>query len=729
MFSVYLPVISFLLFLDIMQTLLNTYNSWLRFVWQKLFTASKLWLFASLALLLLTGSFNQVRATVTIGTDYVIIGGTNTTANGTYYTNIANSSANKGSFSNISLGSFDRGTGSLTLSAQATTSQSGNDAVQSVQLFYRVYVAGTTAPTTYTALNLSTAASTGNGSNQSTTWTASVSPPNLLTATSAGTYTLDLYFQIISANKQGVTTSYFDRTNLNPYQTSFVVTGTPAATWVGNTTDWFTDSNWSPAGVPSSTTDATITLQAGVTNYPVVTGLGGRVAKVRTLRIDNSSSTSIKILTLRSGELQVYGDLRNPNNGLTQLGGILTLAGTTQTFDGGSFQDLRIQGGGTKTLTNRMDITNSLTFFDDGGIIVTRSDNTALYNIDLGTTANVVGETETSFVLGILRAPYRVITRSTTPYTFGGIGIELTSSPNSPTDPGSSVVTRRTGFAYTGVGTKSTSITRSFIFSELDSSDPQVYTLSFRYLNAELNGLSAASLAFYRSATSNAPFDALSRASYGSKTVISNTVTGTLAATFTLGETDVPLPVSLVSFTAVAQGADAVLNWTTASETNNQGFEVQVSTDGTNFSKLSFLAVNTPNSSTPHSYQYRDVTVGKQGTRYYRLRQLDLDGTESFVAPQAVTFNGVVAQGTSLQGYPSPFSSEINLAMQATAAGLAMVTVTDGVGRQVRTWQPTLAAGASSLRLAELQNMPAGLYIVQVRYNDGQTQRLKMVKE
>ncbi|RZL07747.1 MAG: T9SS type A sorting domain-containing protein [Hymenobacter sp.] len=214
-----------------------------------------------------------------------------------------------------------------------------------------------------------------------------------------------------------------------------------------------------------------------------------------------------------------------------------------------------------------------------------------------------------------------------------------------------------------------------------------------------------------------------------SKTLTRNGITGSLNALFTLGNADNPLPVTITSFTAVAQGTNAVLNWATASETNNQGFEVQVSTDGTTFSKLGFLASNNPNSTTPHSYQYRDVTAGKQGVRYYRLRQLDLDGTASFVGPRAVTFGDAVAQATSLQGYPSPFSSEINLALQTTAAGLATVTVTDGVGRQVRAWQPTLAAGASSLRLADLQNMPAGLYIVQVRYSDGQTQRLKMVKE
>ncbi|OGX91357.1 hypothetical protein BEN49_05020 [Hymenobacter coccineus] len=196
---------------------------------------------------------------------------------------------------------------------------------------------------------------------------------------------------------------------------------------------------------------------------------------------------------------------------------------------------------------------------------------------------------------------------------------------------------------------------------------------------------------------------------------------------FTLGDATNPLPVTLTSFAAVAQGPNALLTWTTAQELNNAGFEVQVSTDGTTFSKLAFVAAASPNSSEVRTYQYRDATANKQGTRYYRLRQLDVDGKESLFAPQSLTFGGALA--ASVKGYPNPFASEINLALQTVAAGQATVSVLDGVGRQVRSWQPMLAAGASNLVLSDLASLPHGLYVVQVRYQDGQTQRLKVVKQ
>lgn len=678
----------------------------------------KLRLLASILLLLSAGFFSPAWAAVTIGSNYVIIGGTNTAANGTYYTNITNSSADKGSFANIVLGSFDRGLGSLTLNARATTSQSGSDAVQSVQLFYRVYAVGSTPPATYTALSLNNAVSTGNGNNRSTTWTTSVSPPNLLTATSAGTYKLDLYFQIVSTNNQGNVTNYFDRTSANPYTTNFSVTGQAAATWLGTTNDWFLASNWSPAVVPTEDTDVTITLQQGsAMRYPTITGTNGRVAKARTLRLNNSSAPNTIILTINSGELQVFGDFQNPNGGLKQNNGAFTLAGTTQTFDGASFTDFRVQGGGTKTLTNRMDVVNSLTFLNGGGILSTNTTSSDVFNVDLGTNAQVAGEDETSYVLGILRATNRIILRGTT-NTCGNIGIEITTSASAPDDPGYAIITRRTGLAYTGAGTASTSqsVTRSFTFSSIDSPDNQLFTLVFRYLNTELNGLNANKLGFYRSASGMAPFDDLNRASNGSKVTTSNTITGTLAATFTLGETAAPLPVTLVSFTAIptAQGG-ALLRWATASEINNKGFgiERQLANDGA-WQQVGYLASG--NNKLGGSYSYTDkslATAAASPQAYYRLRQEDLDGTLSY-SPVAVVARTTATISTELILSPVPATgASISLAFAEAAQAGSDITITSTSGQRLLNYT-TQASNATELSLP-IEKLAPGVYIVSVR--------------
>jgi hypothetical protein len=692
---------------------------------------SRLWLFTSIALLIFVGSLSRAQAAVTIGSNYVIIGGTNAAANGTYYTNIANSSANKGSFANIVLGSFDRGTGSLTLDARATTSQSGNDAVQSVQLFYRVYEINSTPPTSYTALNLNNSVTTGNGNSRSTTWTSSVSPPNLLTATSAGTYRLDLYFQFVSTNNQGIVTNFFDRTSTNPYTTTFGVTGQVAATWLGTTSDWFLASNWSPAVVPTEDTDVTITLRGSSIRYPTITGTNGRIAKARTLRLDNSSAPNTVILTLNSGELQVFGDFQNPNGGLKQNNGAFTLAGTTQTFDGASFTEFRVQGGGTKTLTNRMDVVNLLTFVNGGGILATNTTNSDIYSVDLGTNAQIAGENETSYVLGILRTPYRIITRGIT-NTLGNIGIEVTASPSAPDDPGSAIVTRRTGYAYVGAGLTSTSLSieRSFTFSSIDSPDDQIFTLVFRYLNVELNGLSASKLGFYRSVSGIAPFDDLNRASSNNKTVVSNTIMGTLAATFTLGETTViPLPVTLISFTAAptAQGG-ALLRWATASETNNKGFgiERQLASGGA-WQQVGYLASG--NNSMGGTYTYTDkslATAAASPQAYYRLRQEDLDGKLNY-SPVAVVARTAAIASTELVLSPVPVTgASISLTFAEVAQAGSEITLTDMKGQRLLNFT-TKASQAEELSLP-VANLAPGVYIVSVRMPDQAVRYARFVK-
>ncbi|RZK90018.1 MAG: hypothetical protein EOO62_35690 [Hymenobacter sp.] len=94
-----------------------------------------------------------------------------------------------------------------------------------------------------------------------------------------------------------------------------------------------------------------------------------------------------------------------------------------------------------------------------------------------------------------------------------------------------------------------------------------------------------------------------------------------------LSYTATPMPVTLTAFPAQGQGIDAVLSWATANETDNAGYEIQASAEGQAFEVVGFVAPATASSQTAHSYPFRDRDAGKTGLRYYRLRQVDLDGS------------------------------------------------------------------------------------------------------
>ncbi|GAA4382602.1 hypothetical protein GCM10023186_23100 [Hymenobacter koreensis] len=166
-----------------------------------------------------------------------------------------------------------------------------------------------------------------------------------------------------------------------------------------------------------------------------------------------------------------------------------------------------------------------------------------------------------------------------------------------------------------------------------------------------------------------------------------------------------PLPVTLTRFTATRQGQNALLNWETASEHNSQGFEVQVSADGITYRVLGFVN-SQEGGGTPRRYRFLDSETGKAGTRYYRLRQVDNDGTDALYGPRAVGFG---ASATSITAYPNPFSQETTVVIGGVLpAEPAQVYVHDALGRQVLELQ--LPNGASHVPLPQLAALPAGIY-------------------
>lgn len=100
---------------------------------------------------------------------------------------------------------------------------------------------------------------------------------------------------------------------------------------------------------------------------------------------------------------------------------------------------------------------------------------------------------------------------------------------------------------------------------------------------------------------------------------------------------DTPLPVQLSAFTAETQGPDEVeVRWSTATEINNDRFLVECSLDGQTFRALGSVAGH-GSTSKPQRYRYVDQQLPAQATTFfYRLRQIDLDGTATFSPVRSV---------------------------------------------------------------------------------------------
>ena len=171
------------------------------------------------------------------------------------------------------------------------------------------------------------------------------------------------------------------------------------------------------------------------------------------------------------------------------------------------------------------------------------------------------------------------------------------------------------------------------------------------------------------------------------------------------------------------------MTWHTASEQNNKGFEVQVATDGTAYRTLAFVASHSVNSVINSDYQYLDTESGKVGLRYYRLHQIDLDGTDSYSPVRTVSFTGSDVVASTLVASPNPFTDKLALSFNGTmpASGTAQVTLIDMAGRTVR--EQRIELSSASMDLGNLSGLRAGLYVAKIALPDGSAKMVRIQKQ
>ncbi|GAC1375319.1 MAG: hypothetical protein NVSMB30_19230 [Hymenobacter sp.] len=176
-----------------------------------------------------------------------------------------------------------------------------------------------------------------------------------------------------------------------------------------------------------------------------------------------------------------------------------------------------------------------------------------------------------------------------------------------------------------------------------------------------------------------------------------------------------PLPVELVDFAAQAvKNADAQLTWRTASEKNNDHFEVERSVDGVDFVKIGQVQ-GRGTAAAPTDYALTDAGVGAKasGTLYYRLKQVDANGASTYSPVRAVTFNQLSAPALGLFSNPATDAAQIDLTQ--LPSGSYRVRVLDGLGREVLG--ATMAAGLT--HQLDLRALASGAYTVRVTAQAG----------
>jgi hypothetical protein len=195
----------------------------------------------------------------------------------------------------------------------------------------------------------------------------------------------------------------------------------------------------------------------------------------------------------------------------------------------------------------------------------------------------------------------------------------------------------------------------------------------------------------------------------------------------TFGESYPLLPVELVSLTANANESSISVNWVTASEINNEKFEVLRSTDAVNFIKVGEIAGNGTTNAT-NAYSFEDMDVEENVIYYYKLRQVDFDGAEDYSQVVSAVIN---TTGKFLIGdlVPNPAQDYSYLEIISPIKGNLNYLITNVVGQELISGEFLMEEGSQRLYF-DIESLLPGNYIITIVTDTGikEARKLQVIR-
>jgi hypothetical protein len=183
------------------------------------------------------------------------------------------------------------------------------------------------------------------------------------------------------------------------------------------------------------------------------------------------------------------------------------------------------------------------------------------------------------------------------------------------------------------------------------------------------------------------------------------------------------VPVELLSFIASISDNNIVLDWQTATELNNYGFEIQRQDEDDNWETLAFVNGN-GNSTTPKSYSYTDNYPTGETKIRYRLKQIDFNGQYKYSGEVEVSY--VPKEFALYQNYPNPFNPTTKIKYTLPVESNVTIEVFDILGNRVKTLiQEKQEAGTNEVEF-NAGNLVSGVYFYQIQAGTF-TQTKKMI--
>ncbi len=189
-----------------------------------------------------------------------------------------------------------------------------------------------------------------------------------------------------------------------------------------------------------------------------------------------------------------------------------------------------------------------------------------------------------------------------------------------------------------------------------------------------------------------------------------------------------PIPVKLISFNALKSNNDVLLNWKAENEINFSHYELERSYNGTDFSKI----VSLPVAIAPvgNNYTFHDANAFANNTEilYYRLKPVDKDGKFNYSPVVSVR---TIKKGSQfgIDHFINPVSTNLQFNINSLKAQLLQIRILGMDGKLMLSKNSPVTVGISKIQIPETASLLPGIYLLEVIADNGQREKMKIIKQ
>ena len=177
------------------------------------------------------------------------------------------------------------------------------------------------------------------------------------------------------------------------------------------------------------------------------------------------------------------------------------------------------------------------------------------------------------------------------------------------------------------------------------------------------------------------------------------------------------IPVELIVFEGKVENESVLLSWITASELNNQGFDIEKSTNKENWENIGFV----PGKGTTTELNYYSYIDHKKetGRQFYRLRQIDYNGNSKYSNIVETNFDVKNTSFQLYQNFPNPFNSSTTITYQAARKSFINISLYNIIGEKIIQIVNEEKSEGLHKELFQSSLLPSGVYFIRMTTNNG----------